>query len=474
MNLYQLLSALRARVGLFAFLLLVTVLFATAASLLMPKVYTATALLLLDAAEQQSLNNAMRPMMLPQERAAYLQTQLDIITSEKVAQKVVADLKLAQRRLPEKPARNEVEQALPVEARLAEELLQDLKVETSQSSVIKITYSSQDARHAADVANAFGKAYVDTMLELRVEPAQKAAAWFDEQLKALRANLEEAQAQLTRYHQVHGIVAADERMDVESTRLADLSEQVVRAQEQSFQWAEREAALRDSIAGKGSPENLAEVLENPFIQRLKEELLKGEAKLRELGANYGPNYPPYQRQLEHNRSLKQKLDAEMDKLVEAISSAARQSRLREARSRKALAEQSAKVLRMKEGRNELTVLRRNVESAERAYDTAMQRSVVSRVESQANQTNVMVLNPAAVPRQPSSPKVVLNIALSVVVGTILGIVAVMLLEMLDRRVRSRSDLEHEVPVLAVLDETLPVGRRLGISGPAKRSLLTPG
>jgi succinoglycan biosynthesis transport protein ExoP len=473
MNLYQFLSALRARAGLFAFLLLITVAVAVTVSFVLPKVYTATVSLLLDAQEQQSLSTALRPLVSVQERASYLQTQLDIITSEKVARKVVEDLKLAQRPLPEKAKEELAKSGGSIEDKLVEGLMRNLKVDTSQSSVIRLSFSSHEARYSSEVANAFAKAYIDTMLELRVEPAQKAAAWFDEQLKGLRANLEDAQAKLTDYHQRRGIVSADERLDVENTRLAGLSEQVVRAQEQTFQWGSREEQARESLKG-GSPENLPEVLDNPFIQRLKQDVLHGETKLRELSAHYGPNYPQYQRQVEENQSLKEKLDLEIKKVVAAIGSSARQSRQREAGSRRAMAAQSARVLDLKENRNELTVLRRNVESAERAYDTAMQRSVVSQVDSRANQTNVMVLNPAAVPRKHSSPKIGLNIALSVVVGTILGFVAVMIQEILDRRVRSRSDLELDVPLLAVLNEPLPVGRRLSWSGDNKRALPNPG
>lgn len=474
MNLYQFLSALRARVSLFAFLLLVTVLVATLVSLLLPKIYTATVSLLLDAKEEQSLSTALRPLVSSQERASYLQTQLDIITSEKVARRVVDDLKLAQRAVSANALEDVAKHGGSIEDKLVEFLMQDLKVDTSQSSVIRLSFSSREARYSAEVANAFAKAYIDTMLELRVEPAQKAAAWFDEQLKSLRANLEDAQAKLTDYHQRRGIVAADERLDVESTRLAGLSDQVVRAQEQTFEWKSREEQARESLGQGGSPANLPEVMDNPFIQRLKQDVMQGETKLRELSTHYGPNYPQYQRQVEENESLREKLDAEMKRLVAGIQSSARQSRQREAGSRRAMAAQSARVLGLKENRNELTVLRRNVESAERAYDTAMQRSVVSLVDSRANQTNVMVLNPAGVPRKHSSPKIPLNIALSVVVGTILGIVMVMLLEALDRRVRSRSDLELDVPLLAVLNQPRPAGRRLGLPDRSRRALPNPG
>lgn len=460
MNLYLFLSALRARFSVFALLMTVTVLAASAVSLMLPKTYTATVSLLVDAKEEQSLSTALRPLIIPQERMNYMKTQMDVITSQKVARKVVRDLKLA-----ESPAaRAAFEDAAggggSIEDWLGENLLKKLKVETSQSSIIEVSYSSPDPHFSVAVANAFAKAYIDTMLELRVEPTREAAAWFDEQLKGLRANLEDAQAKLTDYHRRKGIVAADERYDVENTRLEVLSDQLGRAQEQTVQWNTRAQQARDFREQGGSLERLPDVLDNPFIQRLKTDLLQGEAKLQELATQYGANHPQYQRQFSENQSLREKLDAEIKKVVAGIDSSARQSRQREVDFRKGMAAQRARVLELKEDRNELTVLKRNVDSAERAYDTAMQRYVVSQVDSRASQTNVTVLNPAVVPRKPSGPRVTLNIALSVVVGTMLGIGMVMLMEMFDRRVRSRSDLELDVPLLAVLNAWQPAGVRL--------------
>ena len=474
MSVHQFLLALRARFGVFATLLTTTVLAATAASFLLPKTYRATVSLLVDAKNEQSLSNSL-PLILPLEKLSYLQTQMDIITSKRVARKVVQDLKLAQNPEARTAFAKAGEGYGSIEDWLAENLLLKLKVETSQSSIIQVTFSSADPHHSAGIANAFAKAYIDTMLELRVEPTRQAAEWYDEQLKTLRANLEDAQAKLTNYLQREGIVSVDERYDVDTTRLGALSEQVVKAQEQTFQWNAREQQAREFLKRGGSLDKLPDVLDNPFIQRLKTDLHQGEAKLHELATQYGSNYPQYQRQLSENRSLREKLDAEMRKVVSGIESSARQSRQREADLTKAMAAQRARLLELKDTRNEFTVLRRNVESAERAYDTAMQRHVVSQVESRASQTNVTVLNPAAVPGKPSLPKIPLNIALSVVVGTMLGIGMVMLMEMLDRRVRSRSDLNLDVPLLVVLNAWRPAANRLlGPPSGTARALPNPG
>ena len=475
MNLQQFLLALRARFGVFFMVFAATVLAAAAVSLLLPKSYKATASLLVNPnKDEQSLSNVLHPLVLPQERLSYMQTQMDIITSEKVARKVVQDLKLAESPSTRAAFEKEAGEG-SIEDWLADALLKKLKVETSRSDVIQVSFSSADPRLSALVANAFAKAYSDTMLELRVEPTREAAAWFDEQLKSLRANLEDTQARLTDYQRKQGIISADERYDVENARLGELSSQLVKAQEQAFDLETRERQARDFLKRGASPDKLPDVLSNAYIQKLKGDLVRGEAKLQELSTEYGVNHPQYQRQVSENRSLREKLEVEMKAVVAGMENSKQQSRQREAELRKALAAQRERLLEIKGDRNELTVLTRNAETAQRTYEAAMQRSVVSKVESRASQGTVALLDSAVAPRRPSQPKIVLNIILSALVGTMLGIGLVMLMEMFDRRVRSLRDLDLDVPLLAVLNTWQPArDPLLGRPSGAGRALPNPG
>jgi len=458
MSLAQFLLALRARFGAFLVVLVTAVAAAALVTAVMPRTYKASVSLLVDAKDEQSLRNALQPLILPQERLSYLQTQMDILTSAKVARKVVQELKLADDPAFRQAFNRRPGRADTIEDWIAGELLRQVKVETTQSNVIHASFTAGEAGFAARAANAFAKAYIDTMLELRVEPTREAAAWFDEQLKSLRASLEDAQKKLTQYYQRQGIVSSDERFDVESARLNALAEQAVRGQELASQANGRARQARAALEQGGAPDRLPEVLDNAFLQRLKGDLLRGEARLQELSTQYGPQHPLYQRQVAENQSLRDKLDAETRKLVAGLEASASQGRAREADLDRALAGQRARVLRLKEGRNELTVLRRNVESAERAYDTAMQRSVVSRVDSRASQTNVAVLNAATVPATPFRPRVLVNLLLAVAVGTLLGLGVVLLMELLDRRVRSVAELREVggLPLLATLGEWRPL------------------
>jgi succinoglycan biosynthesis transport protein ExoP len=477
-NLNLFFSAWRARFGVFALVLLTTVLAATVVSLLLPKSYRATASVLVDAhKDEQSLSGTVLIPQLARERMHYIQTQIDIITSKRVARTVVEDLKLAESPTSRATFEEQTGGEGSIEEWLAENLLKWLKVESSQSNVVQVSFSAADPRFSALVTNAFAKAYINTMLELRVEPMKQAAVWFDEQLKSLRANLEDAQAKLTEYHQQLGIISADERFDVENTRLAEISSQLLKAQEQTFDLENRERQAREFLKRGASAAELPDVLSNPHIQKLSAELVYGEAKLQQLATQYGANYPLYQRQLSENRSLREKLDAEMNKVVAGIANSKRQTQSREMQLNRVLAEQRARLLELKQDRNELAVLTRNVETAQRTYEAAMQRAVVSQVESRASQTNVALLSPAIAPREPSHPKLVLNIALSVLVGTMLGIGLVILMEMFDRRVRSPDDLGNEwnVPLIGELNAWQSAAKPLfGRSSDATRALPTPG
>ncbi|MCL5060287.1 MAG: hypothetical protein M1449_07140 [Candidatus Thermoplasmatota archaeon] len=120
--------------------------------------------------------------------------------------------------------------------------------------------------------------------------------------------------------------------------------------------------------------------------------------------------------------------------------------------RKTLAIGSARadVLELKQQREEATLLARDLENAQRIYDSALQRYGQSRMEAQSTQTDIAVLNPAVAPTEPSKPRVILNILLSLFLGTLLGVSLGFLIELLDRRVRSGQDIVATlgIPVLA--------------------------
>jgi uncharacterized protein involved in exopolysaccharide biosynthesis len=156
------------------------------------------------------------------------------------------------------------------------------------------------------------------------------------------------------------------------------------------------------------------------------------------------NHPVYQRQVSQNLELRRSLQAELRKAVASATDPDAPVAPRSASRQYADNPGAAPPL--------APVLQHNVESAERAYDTVLQRYFSTQVDSRASQTNVAVLSPAAVPLKPYRPNIPLNLALSLVTGLALGCALVAWMERQDARVRCAEDLilELQVPLLAVL------------------------
>lgn len=453
MNLFRLFSILKARFSIILFTFIVTVAAAILVSLLLPKTYTASTDLVIDFTDSSSIKAAtpMHAQMMP----GYMATQVGIIASRKVALKVVDNLELD--KVPE--AREQFEKATEgkgsIRDWLADALLDDLTVEPApESNMINISYSSTDPRFSAAVTNAFAQGYIQTNLELKVEPARQSTKWFGEQLKVLRSNLEKAQANLSSYQQQKGIVATDERLDIENARLAELSSQLVIAQAQTQDMLTRQNQA--APAKNSSLDSLPEILTNPYIQGLKSELAKLETKLTELSAQVGKNHPQYRRALAEVNGMRSKVDREMASAGGGIVNNAQLASQREAAIKTSLAAQKAKVLELKRQRDDITVFLREVENAQNSYDEAMKRFNEASMESQLSQTNVAVLSPAVEPISPSSPNLMLNTILAIFFGGLLGVGLALLAEMSNRYVRSEEDISEDLslPVLGTLTKKL--------------------
>jgi uncharacterized protein involved in exopolysaccharide biosynthesis len=204
---------------------------------------------------------------------------------------------------------------------------------------------------------------------------------------------------------------------------------------------------------------MQEVLNNQLIAGLTADLSRAQARLKELTSRLGDNHPQVVEAKASIAELRGRIDAETRRVTAGVGVTNSIYKQREAQMRAELDAQRAKVLRMKQVRDESSVLLRDVENAQRAYDAVLGRLTQAGLESQTTQSNIYVLTQAQAPDEPSSPKIFLNTLLSFVIGTMLAIGAVLMLELFDRRVRALDDISAAVglPVLGVMP--LPAGRR---------------
>ncbi|MES2978498.1 MAG: chain length determinant protein EpsF [Pseudomonadota bacterium] len=452
MTLHQFLLILRARYRVALAIFLLAMAAALAVSLLLPKKYTAQTAVLVDVRSPDPVagvgsGGGVPGMVAP----SYMATQINIIGGDRVAQRVVKMLKLDQDPGNIEDWKEATQGKGSLDVWLAESLQQGLDVRPArESNVINITYKGRDPEQVAQVANAFAQAYLDINLGLKTEPARLYAEWFDEQTKASRAKLEEAQARLSNFQQKAGIVSSDERLDYETTKLGEISTQLTAVQ----------GATTESASKRARGDTVAEVMTSPLINGLKADIAKAESKVQEASVNLGPNNPQLQRLQSELASLRRQLSIETSRISTSIETSYNVGKAREQELAGAVAAQRARVMMLNKQRDELNVFRRDVESAQKAYEAVSTSASQSRLQSLTNQTNVVRLSTATAPLRPSSPKTTMNLLIAAFGGTLLGIACALLLELTHRRVRSAEDLVQilDLPVLGRLSSTSSGGQ----------------
>lgn len=303
----------------------------------------------------------------------------------------------------------------------------------------------------------------------KTQPAKQEAEFLSAQIKTLRLELESAQKKLSDYQQRNGIVAADERNDVESARLNELSQQLVLAQANAAQ------ASGQARYSNGGSSSIAEVANSPLIAGLRADVVRQESELEQMSKTLGPNHPTYQQKQAQVNATNSRLKRELAAGSSSMGASSQAAAARVSQIRADLETQRQRVLHFNQQRDEMAVLTREVATAQHTYDLASQRYSQVNVESQVNQTNISILNPAVVPADPSRPQIGLNFAVSLIAGIFFGVVLALVIEFLDRRVRAIDDAVQFVgaPVIGVLPggnptKRLPAQNYLALPSASKR------
>jgi len=473
MNLSHFLAVIRAR-WLPAVIVFLVVVAATIAYLATAtRIYSATASVLIDSKPDPVSALFTGGGTSP----SVINTQLEILRSDRVAARVAQNLKLADT-ADLKAAWERGGKSVSMQEWLTNFVQAGLeaKVAAPGSTVVNIGYRSADPRFAATLANAYVQAFLETSIELRVDPAKQYSGFFTDQQKAARDALEAAQNKLSAFQREKQIIGSDDRYDLELAKLSTLNQSLVAIQQARVDASTRQGQL-------GSANQMAEVLGNGTVSSLKGDLAQAELKLQELSSRYGDKNPQVQEARATVSELRAKVARATNDVAGSVGIDARVSRQREAELEAAIDAQRTKVLAAKETRDQAAVLARDVDNAQHAYDLVYNRVNQTNLESQNRQSNATVISQASIPGEPSSPKVASNLVMGILGALVLAIGTALLIEQFDKRIRTHSDAVDflGLPIIgimpsptmnrrlrgqvALIQERVISGRRL--SGPEK-------
>jgi len=338
--------------------------------------------------------------------------------------------------------------AQQADSRSVEALLGMLAVEPVRaSSLVRISLSTPSPQLSARLANTWAKAFIDQNLEMKYNATTQASEWLSKQLQDVLKKLEESETKLHTFAKEKGILAIGDKKDFVTTKLADLSEALTKAQGERIT---REALYRQS-QGLGF-ESIPLVLENSLISSLKNEYYKLESEYQRLSETYKPDYPKMVRMREGMHQLKRRLDGEIRRVVQAIKEEYEAALRKEKLLQAAVNDQKGLATKLSQDFVQYDILKREVDTNRQIYASILERLKQAGVSQGLAASNIQILDMAEIPQVPFSPNKTRNILLGLILGLTVGIGMAFFFDYLDNSVKSPEVLERSlgIPSLALI------------------------
>src|ERR1700733_8589082 len=450
-HLLDYLITLRKHQWLILTFLLTVVTIVTIASFKMKPIYQAAATVEVDKESSQNT--------LPfQDEAAYdeyidmdnyLETQTKILESETLAFQTIKSLDLA--RNPEfggAPGRPAFGGAGARRPAILGAFLGGLSVKrVPNSRLIDVRFEAEDPQLAAQVVNAHVQNYIEQNFRSKYDATTQASNWLSSELEELRIKVEKSEDARLAYERENQIWQIDEKQDITTQKLADLSKAVTEAQ---TGLAEKEALYRMAVAG--NVDALPAARENVVIQDLIKRKVEADNNYSDAVTQFGPNYPKVQRLAVQQKEAADDLANAQKTMVQSIEEEYNTSQSHVAILQAALDKQKAEANDLAEKLVQYHILEHDAEANKQLYDGLLQKLKEATISVGLRSSNIRIVDPALAPSSPSRPQKARNILLSFLVGLVGGVGLAIFREYLDNTVKSPDDIEAltGLPSLAVV------------------------
>ena len=385
----------------------------------------------------------------------YLETQTKILESETLAFQTIRSLDLA--KYPEFGGTSSVTPfgqggAAPQRPAILGAFLGGLTVKrVPNSRLIEVTFAAQDPRLAAQIVNAHLQNYIELNFKSKYDATTQASNWLSAELEELRIKVEKSEDARLAYERQNQIWQIDEKQDITTQKLADLSKAVTEAQ---TALAEREALYR--MAASGNVDALPAARDNAVIQDLLRRKSDVDEQYAEAVNQYGPNFPKVQRLAEQRKQVDDDLANAQKTMLDGIREDFNTARSHVELLQEALDKQKTEANDLAEKLVQYHILEHDAEANKQLYDGLLQKLKEAGITAGLRSSNIRVVDPALVPTSPSRPQKARNILLAFLVGLVGGVGLAIFREYLDNTVKSPDDIEalSGLPSLAVVP-TLP-------------------
>ncbi|WP_162501520.1 Wzz/FepE/Etk N-terminal domain-containing protein [Methylobacterium crusticola] len=447
--------------------------------------YVASTQLLIEPQRQQQLLMFEPGMLDLTLDNAQVESQVELLRSERITTAVVNALKLTRNPEFQKeegllawirgPATDEVLERTESESlRVATGLLSNRVGvrRVGQSYVIEITARAYRPELAAEIANAYTAAYLRDQFDAKAQVARSGVDWLQARISDLRGHLSETARAVEDFKTQNDLATGNGGLLIEQ-QLSEMNSQLVSARAQTSQTAARLARVRAvTEAGAGSAA-VAEIINNQVMTNLRQRQQEAAQREADLRERYGPRHEAVAAAHREVEQAERDIGAEMRRIAQVYLSdhdiAVARERGIETEIRRLIGEAD----RRRMARVTLSELEAQAQSYRRMYQNLLEKLSETIQKETLPITSARVIAPAATPLDKNTPRTKLTLALGGAVGLLLGIAICTARTRFDQTVRSAADIQRAyagvdcLGLVPALRPALPGPLGLGLPGPRK-------
>ena len=434
----------------------ITVLVWVVVSSLTP-VYRATAKLLIEDKQVNVVSIEEVYGIDPSQRSYFL-TQLEILKSRQLAERIVGDMKLVENPAFQPPVGKQgwrkwvpftPEPPPPTDAARWSYAVVKFQRHLTISSIpntqlVNISFESTDPDVAYEVANKVGEAYIESDLEARLALTSDAAQWLTDRLDGMRQDLEKAETELQAYRERENLIDVGGVQTLTASEIEALNQRLLEARKLVAELRNQYDALGDVGTYNERWERLPAVLNDPLAAQLKAKETEERQKLTEISKRYGPKHP---RRITAESNLNEAVSAFRNQVRNVVAGfeEAYVKAVSDQREIQRLLDQSkSEIQSISRKQYELSQLEREVQTNRQLYDLFFTRFKETNVSNQFGAAIARFVDRAIRPGKPVWPDQQIALILSVLLSGIAGAGLALLRDHLDKTIRSPSDVEEKL------------------------------
>ncbi|AGB42730.1 polysaccharide biosynthesis tyrosine autokinase [Mesorhizobium sp. CO1-1-7] len=294
-----------------------------------------------------------------------------------------------------------------------------------RSYVIALGYQATDPALAKAITKAYADAYLADQLDASFDATERAAVWLQGRLTELRESSQQASLAVEKFRAEHGLSANSDGQLMSDKQLADLNAQLIVAQADTARASARYQQYK-SIVDSGSDNAFKDAAissdqpASSVIAALKTRYLTVAKRQQDVEANFGPQHPQAVALAKEKADISTQIFGELKQLTESYRNEYEVALARETALRANVAAAQGKSSIDNQSQVQLRDLDQKATALSTLYQTFLGRYEEAAQQQSFPVGKIRIISDASTPLAASSPRTVIVLGLSLVLGVLMG------------------------------------------------------